>query len=107
MAAKRSDKKEDNIDKYCHAMHDKFNLVVLPVITFLSVSYFFMKDYYYYPLFYTFLCYMIADSLWLVIYPRTVASPTVILIHHIMGILGWLCGYYTSAIRDYTCTGTH
>ncbi len=94
------------IDNYCHAMHDKFNLLVLPVISFLSMSYFVDKDCYYL-LFYTFLSYMIIDSLWLVIAPKTVASPKVILVHHFMGTLGWLCGYYTSNIRDYTCTGMH
>ena len=94
------------IDNYCHALHDKFNLLVLPIISVLAVFYFIDKDYYY-PLFYAFLSYMVIDSSWLCIAPKTVANPKVILIHHFMGTLGWLCGYYTSEIRDYTCTGMH
>ena len=99
-----SDKKGDNIDTYCHTIHDKFNLLVLPIVSFLAVAYFINVDYYYL-LFYVFLCYMLLDSLWLAIYPRTVASPGVIITHHIMVILVWLCGYYASDMRGYTCTG--
>ena len=98
------DKKGDNIDTYCYAMHEKFNLAVLPIVSFLAVSYFFNKDNYYL-LFYSFLTYVLVDSIWLAIYPRTVASPGVILTHHIMVILVWICGYYASYIRDYTSTG--
>lgn len=99
------DKMGDSVDRYCHAVHDKFNLFVLPIISFLSVSYFFNKDYYYNTLFYTFLCYILADTIWLVTYPRTVASPGIILLHHIMVILVWPCGYFAEDVRDYTCTG--
>ena len=64
------------VDPFWHKYHDYFNLIVIPVILALNI-YLFLE---YNPTnlaiyIHGFIIYMVADTLWLIIRPRSVASP--------------------------------
>lgn len=97
---------KDGVDPDMNYKHDVFNLIYLPFIILVSILYFvYSKD-----TIYIFACpllvsYMIIDIVWLLLYPRSVPSPALIIAHHVLALIGWSTGYYDITARDYTIIG--
>jgi hypothetical protein len=72
-------------------LHDLFNLLVLPIICASNVRYLLLREeFYLWAQFYIFTLYLIADSMWVLFRPQSVASPSTIILHHIVCLIGWI-----------------
>ena len=77
-------------NKTLRDIHDDFNIIVLPLVSIINISYLLLSYEVLCSLqFYTFLTYMITDSAWLSLYPESANSPTTVLLHHFICIIGW------------------
>ena len=108
------------VDEMWHRRHDYFNLICIPVI--IATNFYYLSlvlydyslpnatdhgsttrlEWAYSVMFWVFNVYMAADVLWLLAVPRCVASPGMIILHHIVSILGWITPIYDSGIRPWT-----
>ena len=71
-------------------LHDLFNLSVLPIICASNFLYLLLReDFYLWAQFFVFTVYLIADSIWVLFRPLSVASPSTIIIHHTVCLIGW------------------
>ena len=71
--------------------HDLFNLIALPIVSASNLSYLILReDRLLWTQFYLFAAYLVADSVWVAICPRSVASPSTIMIHHVVCLIGWI-----------------
>ena len=94
---------------YLNRIHDYFNLLTLPMV-FAAYCWHMWAlyqqprdDFVITPLsfpreskhvawdvcYWTFCVYIVVDSLWIILYPRTVKSPTSIIVHHVICVIGW------------------
>ena len=73
--------------------HDAFNLCVLPIVVVCSLITILREPAVKPVLFYTFLSYVIVDTLWLAIKPSSVASPLFIIGHHFVTAAAWIFAY--------------
>lgn len=95
------------VDPILHKRHDIFNVIVIPIIIFFLLK---------------FLCaysvdkntpfihvclvgeiYFLVDAVWLIAYPRSVASPNVIIAHHVVAALGWYMPMLNPSVAGYAC----
>ena len=104
-------KQVSQVNDYQNRIHDFFNLIVLPIIS--SVYVWHMLTLYSMPpdddqitilslpresgnslawrvLYGFFMTYMLVDSVWVMLYPQAVASPKIIIVHHLVCITGFL-----------------
>jgi hypothetical protein len=90
------EKQEEGIDPILHYQHDVMNLVLLPFICAVATYYvvYNQSEEMFWINFLLFLSYLFIDSLWVFIFPKCVVSPTTILGHHIVSILGWCLPIY-------------
>lgn len=77
------------VNEVWHRRHDIFNLIVLPFVIYANVNYLFLDRSAYWPLFWCFFGYLFLDTYWILIVPDCVASPTTIVIHHLLCLIGW------------------
>ena len=71
-------------------LHDLFNLSVLPIICASNFLYLLLReDFYLWAQFSIFTVYLMADSIWVLFRPLSVASPSTIIIHHTVCLIGW------------------
>ena len=100
------------VDTIWHQRHDLCNLVVLPLIITTNLAYLIAIYHYgsnntdvvddlYDLMFYTFSLYLTLDCIWLLLKPASVASPTLIILHHIVSIAGWISPYFDKEIRPW------
>ncbi|CAM9190285.1 unnamed protein product, partial [Ectocarpus fasciculatus] len=106
-----------SVDEKWHRRHDYFNLLCIPAI--IATNFYFLGlvlyDYFgtdtipaarldgaYAVMFWVFATYMAADVLWVLAVPRCVASPLMIILHHIVSLLGWITPVFDPAIRPWT-----
>lgn len=101
------------IDNYMNKLHDQFNLLVLPVICAFYVWH--MHSLFTAPpdaqqfdgvimsprtrvpegneswnyMWWAFWWYIALDTAWVIMYPESVASPTTIIVHHVVCLVGW------------------
>mmetsp|Transcript_24451 Transcript_24451/g.35946 ORF Transcript_24451/g.35946 Transcript_24451/m.35946 type:complete len:204 (+) Transcript_24451:79-690(+) len=81
------------VDPVMHRRHDLFNLFCLPVILYYLSC--FLIDFYrgnhadFLFVFSVGEVYFLVDTLWLIIWPHSVASPKLIIGHHFLSALGW------------------
>lgn len=98
------DEQENMVEEAWHWRHDHFNLVVLPCIITTNCLYLFYDSEWYSIQFWVFFSYLVADVLWLIIWPRSVATPTTIVIHHVLCMIGWsIPRVCDSALTQWIC----
>ena len=97
--------------------HDMFNLLALPIVIATYLSYLGLswereealhhlaREALHHTYLYTFFGYIIIDFIWIILWPKCVASPKVILAHHIVVLLG-LYGMFNIDIMNIGCHGT-
>jgi hypothetical protein len=82
------------IDPTKHRQHDIFNLITLPLLILALFQYcysvYFLDQDHFLPLYVTGQIYFAIDIVWLIRWPRSVSSPTLILTHHFLSSIGWL-----------------
>lgn len=78
------------IDELWHNRHDIFNLIAIPFIILTNSLYLFHSHDWYWTEFWCFFIYIVVDTLWLIIKPRSVVSPNAIIAHHAVCIIGWM-----------------
>ena len=86
-------KRTSTFEETCNwpRLHDLFNLSVLPIICASNVLYLLLREeYYLWAQFSIFTIYLIADSIWVLLRPLSVASPSTIIIHHTLCLIGWI-----------------
>ena len=84
------------VDPYWHDLHDAFNLIVLPFVCGSNILYLTsMEESLLWIQFYLFTAYLIVDTVWVVLRPRSVASPPTIIVHHIVCVIGWITPHMT------------
>lgn len=72
-------------------LHDLFNLLALPIICSSNIRYLILRDEScLWTQFFLFTGYLIADTIWVLLRPSSVASPSTIIIHHVVCLLGWI-----------------
>jgi hypothetical protein len=117
------------VDDFQNRMHDRFNLVCLPVICSLY-SWHMYSLYTAEPdvdpfagvvfsprrqvpegndswccLWWFFWAYILVDTMWVLMYPECVASPTAIIVHHVICLIGWHIVMVWPAWEFYTSAG--
>jgi hypothetical protein len=81
-------KRAGSVDETWHKLHDYFNLAMLPIIVLLNLRYELSdNDEYFHVYNWTFLAYILLDAIWVLAVP-CVASPTTILMHHVVTSFG-------------------
>ena len=93
------------VDPVLHRRHDLFNIVALPIIIYFLII--FLTAYrtnIYAP--FTNVCaigevYFLIDTVWLLLFPRSVSSPNVIIGHHFIAALGWYCPMWEPSLAGY------
>jgi len=103
-------KVNSQVDDRLNEIHDYFNILTLPLICYLHAWH--MNILYSQPtdedritwlslpresansqawncLYWAFFVYITADTFWIILYPRCVASPKVIIAHHLVCSVGW------------------
>jgi TLC domain len=76
-------------------LHDLFNLYTLPIVNAANISFFLHESEETFTLlFFAFLFYMVIDTVWVLVQPKSVASPATIVVHHVICLAGWLLPYY-------------
>ena len=86
----------DGIEKFdWHRRHDLFNLLTLPFICgvnllYLTTNALYISDMLLWLQFYLFALYLILDTVWVVVRPQSVSSPSTIISHHIVCLIGWI-----------------
>jgi TLC domain len=91
-SASKEQKKGVNDPAY---LHDVFNLYILPIVNATNVGYFlYDSEVTFILLFYAFLFYMVIDTVWVLVQPKSVGSPVTIVVHHVVCLLGWLLPYF-------------
>ena len=89
-----------NIDPILWRRHDYFNICTLPLVIVTNLYYLAtcphndIESITYKVQFYVFLVYIVTDVFWLTLFPKSVPSPTFILIHHIICIICWTIPLY-------------
>ena len=79
-----------------HRKHDAFNLIVLPFVCGTNVLYLTSgKDSLLWLQFYLFALYLLFDTLWVTVRPQSVASPSTIIFHHLVCLIGWIVPHYS------------
>lgn len=110
MSGKKVVKSKSEVDPYWHQKHDEFNLIYLPfvVVTIINYGYHYLQnptsadvDSAYAIMSVVFLLYSALDTLWIIAKPNSVASPSLIIIHHIIAIIASVSPIYSKAIRVY------
>lgn len=102
-----------SVDPIAHKRHDQFNLLSIPIIIVANVSYLYCFwlhkgsadesiDFLFMIMFWAFILYMFIDILWLLYSPNCVASPILIILHHLVSIAGWLTPAFDVRIRPWT-----
>lgn len=77
------------IDPIWHFRHDILNLVSIPIIVGLNINVFLNWDVLTFAFYIkAFILYCFIDTVWLILKPKSVASPTTIFYHHIATIAG-------------------
>jgi hypothetical protein len=97
------------VNEHWHQLHDYFNLWILPFVCLPCIYFCFFDRSItsYYIQYYSFLIYMIADFLFVVMIPNCVASPETIIIHHIITLIGWNSPLYGEfSLSNWICFGT-
>lgn len=69
--------------------HDYFNLCVLPLICAINLYFLAVDRSAYWVEYFSFLAYLIVDTVWLFAVPGSVVSPTTVIAHHLVCIVGW------------------
>lgn len=83
------------MDLKWYRIHDIINLIILPVVFAANVRYLYtvkgsvQADTWYWVQFWVFLAYIIFDTVFIAVIPRCVASPTTIILHHLVCVVGW------------------
>ena len=77
------------LDERWHLIHDAVNIAVLPLVVIVNVLYLALGDQYTNLQFFTFLAYIVFDTLFIALKPNCVASPGVIIAHHLLVVFGW------------------
>ena len=104
-----------NIDMVWHKRHDNFNLASIPLVIATNFCYLGVVLYnavehrnlqsdenlLYVIMFWTFNVYMAIDILWLILVPRSVHSPVMIILHHIVSLLGWIAPHFDHNMRPW------
>jgi len=78
-----------DVDSVWHFRHDVFNMVFLPCLLFFNINVFLdwnLANFAFYTK--VFIFYILTDSIWVFLIPRSVASPATILIHHAAALAG-------------------
>lgn len=109
-----------NVDSEAHRRHDYFNLMAIPVIVGANAGYFgslfygafyagenveqinALTDDLFTVMFWAFNAYMLIDIIWLLVSPTCVASPALIILHHIVAVAGWLTSAFDPNIQPWT-----
>jgi hypothetical protein len=74
-----------------HKLHDIFNILALPVICVANILYLrYNGDSLLWLQFYLFTLYLLVDTIWVVLRPQSVSSPSTIISHHILCLIGWI-----------------
>ena len=115
MSGQKVIRSRGEVDPYWHQRHDEFNLIYLPfvVATIINYGYYYIQnpassdvDSAYVIMSFVFLLYSALDTLWIIAKPNSVASPSLIIIHHIIAIIASVSPIYSKAIRLYQIGGT-
>jgi hypothetical protein len=79
------------VDPYWFKRHDTFNLLCIPFIILSNLLFliFPASDFYFWNEFCCFIFYLVIDTFWLLIRPRSVPSPKVIILHHLVCLIGF------------------
>jgi hypothetical protein len=94
----------ENIINY-HRLHDIFNLAALPLICGANILYLILGfDNLLEIQFYLFTLYLIFDTIWVLILPQSVASPSTITQHHLVVLLGWVIPHYSDPSLSRWCS---
>ena len=76
-------------------IHDYFNILSLPIIFINNwIELLFGQIFGFDLVFYLFLVYISVDLIWLILKPKAVGSPSTILLHHVISLLGWMIPLY-------------
>lgn len=93
-----------NIINY-HRRHDIFNLVFLPFVCGSNILYLVLKNDNLLEIqFYLFTLYLILDTIWVLILPQSVASPSTITRHHIVVLFGWVIPHFSDPSLSRWCS---
>jgi hypothetical protein len=88
-----------------HRLHDVFNLATLPLICGANILYLILGfDNLLEMQFYLFTLYLLSDTIWVLILPQSVASPSTITQHHLVVLLGWVIPHYTDPSLSRWCS---
>lgn len=88
-----------------HRLHDIFNLVSLPVVCGANILYLTLEHSILLQIqFYVFTSYLILDTIWVLILPQSVASPSTITQHHFVVLLGWIIPYFSDPSLSRWCS---
>ena len=80
--------------------HDDFNLIALPTIILFNLLYLIIRNSAAFQIqYFVFLCYMVADSMWLFLKPESAASPLTVLSHHFICLIGWIIPLFEPKFR--------
>jgi hypothetical protein len=79
------------VDVYWYRRHDIFNLLVIPFIILSNLLFLFFpgSNFYFWNEFCCFIFYLVIDTFWLILRPRSVPSPKVIILHHLICFVGF------------------
>ena len=89
-----------NIDPILWRRHDYFNICALPLVFTTNLYYLAtcphsdITSFTYRLQFIIFLIYITTDVFWLTLFPKSVPSPTFILVHHVICIICWTIPLY-------------
>lgn len=79
-----------------HKTHDAFNILALPFICGANGLYLlFGGDVLLCLQFYLFALYLLFDTIWVAMYPQSVASPPTIIFHHLVCLVGWIVPHFS------------
>jgi hypothetical protein len=96
------------IDPIKHKQHDIFNLITLPLLILALFHYcysvYFLHQDDFLLLYLTGQLYFAIDMIWLMLWPRSVSSPTLILIHHFLSSLGWCLPLYVPVLGKWVAS---
>jgi hypothetical protein len=115
-----------NVDPYWYKLHDIFNIISIPIVAIPNLVYILRAKYvgfenmpsvlahldsgyvdddaFYHFLHWLFVAYLIIDTVWVIVRPRSVPAPVMIVLHHIVSLLGWSMPVLTGApyLRKWT-----
>lgn len=77
------------LDERWHFIHDAINIAVLPLVIAANLLYLLLGDQHADLQFLCFFAYIVFDTLFIMLKPNCVASPGVIIAHHLLVVFGW------------------